>query len=335
MATIREIAQKAGVSAGTVSRILNEDDTLSVASAARQRVVKLADELEYNTEKLQTNRKWTKSIAVVTTLSAEQEQVDEYYRKIWRGIYEASEKKGVKVSHIFRLQNLSEPLDVAKFAAVIFVGAIERYAIHELYLKNPNLVLIDDRLVHVDGVDAVTTDLKEKVFELLDSFWSAGHRDIAFVGGKRESMDLSGHYVSVDDDTRYAAYMSWIQSKKLNPHAVLSGWETADAVVAARQLLNSQKKVDAILVASDPLAVGVLKVLSENDRHIAIASFNDVEIGKYLTPALTTVHIPAEEIGQTALNQAVERSTNTRSWPIWLVIPSHIVYRETFVNPKK
>jgi len=82
MTTIREIAQKAGVSAGTVSRILNEDNTLSVAATTRQRVVQLADELAYNAEKLQTNRKWTKSIAVVTTLSAEQEQVDEYYRKI-------------------------------------------------------------------------------------------------------------------------------------------------------------------------------------------------------------------------------------------------------------
>jgi len=75
-----------------------------------------------------------------------------------------------------------------------------------------------------------------------------------------------------------------------------------------------------------------LKVLSENEHHIAVASFNDVEIGKYLTPSLTTVHIPAEEIGQTALVQAVERSTNTRNWPIWLVIPSYIVYRDTFVN---
>lgn len=93
MTTIREIAQKAGVSAGTVSRILNEDNTLSVAVTTRQRVVQIADELAYNAEKLQTNRKWTKSIAVVTTLSAEQEQVDEYYRKIWRGIYEASEKR--------------------------------------------------------------------------------------------------------------------------------------------------------------------------------------------------------------------------------------------------
>jgi len=332
MTTIRDIAQKAGVSAGTVSRILNEDDTLSVAASTRQRVVQLADELAYNAEKLQTNRRWTKSIAVVTTLSAEQEQVDEYYRKIWRGIYEASEKKGVKVSHIFRLQNLSEPLDVSKFAAVIFVGAIEKYAIHELYLKNPNLVLIDDRLVHVDGVDAVTTDLKEKVFELLNAFWTSGYRDIAFVGGKRESMDLSGHYVSVDDDTRYAAYMSWMQSKHLTPRAVLAGWRTADAVTATNELLNSEEKIDAILVASDPLAVGVLKVLSENEDHIAVASFNDVEIGKYLTPSLTTVHIPAEEIGQTALVQAVERSTNTRNWPIWLVIPSYIVYRDTFVN---
>lgn len=332
MTTIREIAQKAGVSAGTVSRILNEDNTLSVAVTTRQRVVQIADELAYNAEKLQTNRKWTKSIAVVTTLSAEQEQVDEYYRKIWRGIYEASEKKGVKVSHIFRLQNLSEPLDVSKFAAVIFVGAIEKYAIHELYLKNPNLVLIDDRLVHVDGVDAVTTDLKEKVFELLNAFWTSGYRDIAFVGGKRESMDLSGHYVSVDDDTRYAAYKSWMQSKHLVPRAVLAGWQTADAVTATNELLNSKEKIDAILVASDPLAVGVLKVLSENEHHIAVASFNDVEIGKYLTPSLTTVHIPAEEIGQTALVQAVERSTNTRNWPTWLVIPSYIVYRETFVK---
>ena len=51
MATIKDIAQKASVSAATVSRILNQDDTLSVTDETKQRVLKVAQELNYTSKK--------------------------------------------------------------------------------------------------------------------------------------------------------------------------------------------------------------------------------------------------------------------------------------------
>lgn len=68
MTTIKDIAKKSDVSISTVSRILNMDPNLSVSNSTRKRVIQIAEELNYNTEKLQKNKKWTKSIAVVTTL---------------------------------------------------------------------------------------------------------------------------------------------------------------------------------------------------------------------------------------------------------------------------
>lgn len=332
MTTIKDIAKKSDVSISTVSRILNMDPNLSVSNSTRKRVIQIAEELNYNTEKLQKNKKWTKSIAVVTTLSADEERADEYYRKIWKGIYEASEQKGVKVTNIFRLKNLYESLNVAKFAAVIFVGAIDKNSIHELYLKNNNLVLIDDHLIQLDGVDAVSTNFKDKTFELLDEFLRAGYKNIAFIGGQRESMNLHGDFVSVEEDVRSLAYREWMTAHRMVPHIMLTGWQSESGVIATRQLLKSTKNIDAILVASDPLAVGVLKEIAGQAKNIAVASFNDVEISQYLTPALTTVHVPAEEMDRTALSQAVERSMSERKWPTWLLVPGYIVFRDSFAK---
>ena len=85
MATIKDIAQKASVSAATVSRILNQDDTLSVTDETKQRVLKVAQELNY-TKHLKNTVEKSISIGIFQWYSVFQELEDPYYQAIRVGI---------------------------------------------------------------------------------------------------------------------------------------------------------------------------------------------------------------------------------------------------------
>ncbi len=90
MATIRDIAKLAGVSSVTVSRVLNRDSTLSVSDETRQRIISIAEELDYKTprnrkakgEKDLSNLK----IGTVMFLTEHQEEMDNYFLSIRHGI---------------------------------------------------------------------------------------------------------------------------------------------------------------------------------------------------------------------------------------------------------
>ncbi|WP_404968931.1 LacI family DNA-binding transcriptional regulator [Staphylococcus pseudintermedius] len=75
MTSIREIAKEAGVSPGTVSRVLNEDPSLSVATKTRQRIIEIANARNYTKQK-----RLTRQIQIVTHASKEKEMIDPYYR---------------------------------------------------------------------------------------------------------------------------------------------------------------------------------------------------------------------------------------------------------------
>ena len=118
MATIKDIAQKAHVSAATVSRILNQDESLSVTDQTRNRVLKIAEELNYIKKKPVKN-KFT--IGIFQWYSLFQELEDPYYQSIRIGIEHYCTKKQIEVIRAFRSDsNYAEKLK--KVDGLICIG---------------------------------------------------------------------------------------------------------------------------------------------------------------------------------------------------------------------
>ena len=101
MATIKDIAQKASVSAATVSRILNQDDTLSVTDETKQRVLKVAQELNY-TKHLKNTVEKSISIGIFQWYSVFQELEDPYYQAIRVGIEKYCADHNIHVVRAFQ-----------------------------------------------------------------------------------------------------------------------------------------------------------------------------------------------------------------------------------------
>lgn len=339
MVGIRDVAKRAGVSIATVSRVLNEDPTLSVTIETKQ---KIAESVQfYNYVKKSPAAKNVTNIALITTVSEVDELEDPYFRTIRRGIQIEAEQSKVNLKKIIRLSDT--PLDkddLVKCQGVLIIGQVLPSVIEEVSAINPNVVVIDDPSVEAE-VDAVYTDLAKATRQHLERLYEKGHRNIAFIGGGRVRLDRQGTRHVSDDEYRKTAYEEWMQQKGLTKYIknYLEGWTTLDGMQAADLLLQEYNQANlptAIMVGNDPLAVGVYRSLQKNGLHIpediSIVSFDNIEVAEFLTPALNTVNVNTEEIGRLAVRIVNERIKGTRKVPIQVIVANNIIIRESEKN---
>ena len=103
-----------------------------------------------------------------------------------------------------------------------------------------------------------------------------------------------------------------------------------------RRLLTQKKPPDVIVTCNDNIAVGIYRAAHELDLaipdDIAIASFNDISVAQFLNPPLTTVHLPSEEIGETAVELLLERIAG-RELAKHITLANQIIWRGSTRQP--
>ncbi|MGM0124556.1 LacI family transcriptional regulator [Enterococcus sp. AZ194] len=343
MVGIREVARKAGVSPATVSRVLNEDPTLSATAETRARIHEVVEKLNYQKPERGTTKKVNASIGLITVASERGEIEDSYFRAIRLGIEAEAKRLRLAANRIFRLSEAYSLKGIEALGAVIILGNLEEQFIQEIYEKNPRVVLVDDASASA-SLDAVYTDLEMITKKHLERLWQLGHRRIAFIGGVRTVKTSTGDNLLLSEDIRYQTYKKWLTingvfSKEL---VFLGGWGSQDGLEMGEALLErfSEKTApSAIVVASDPLAIGVYRAIQKSGKSIptdfSVVSFDNIEVAEFLTPPLTTANIETEQLGKMAVRLAKERITNEREIPIHVVVPSKIIMRESVISLDK
>lgn len=339
MVGIRDVAKRAGVSIATVSRVLNEDPTLSVTDETKRKIAESVNFYHY-VKKSPVAKNLT-NIALITTVSEVDELEDPYFRTIRRGIQVEAEQSKVNLKKIIRLSETPlEQDDLLKCQGVLIIGQVLSSVIEEVSAINSNVVVIDDPSIEAE-VDAVYTDLTKATNQHLDRLYKKGHRNIAFIGGGRVRLDSQGNKHVSDDDYRKIAYETWMKQKGLEKYSqiYLEGWTTLDGMQAADLLLKKHAKdklPTAIMVGNDPIAVGVYRSLQKNGlsipEDISIVSFDNIEVAEFLTPALNTVNVNTEEIGKLAVRMVNERIKEVRNVSIKVIVSNNIIVRESEKN---
>jgi LacI family transcriptional regulator len=338
MVGIRDVARKAGVSPATVSRVLNEDPTLSATAETRARIYDVVKKLNYQKPERGATKKVNASIGLITAASERGEIEDPYFRAIRLGIEAEAKKLRLAANRIYRVSEGVSLKGIEGLGAVIILGNLQDTFIQEIYEKNPRVVLVDDASA-AETFDAVYTDFEMITRSHLERLWQLGHRKIAFIGGKRTVKTSEGKDLLLSEDVRYQAYKKWMTLKGVfsNEEVFLSGWGAKDGLEMGERLLRrcetQKEKPTAIIVASDPIAIGVYRALQKAGKSIpydfSLASFDNIEVTEFLTPPLTTANIETEQLGKMAVRLAKERINNERDVPIHVVIPSKIILRES------
>jgi len=185
MATIKDIAKKAGVSPATVSRVLNNDLTISVTDETKKRIFQAAENLNYKkTSKRPIQKVSVKPvIGIYQWFSKSSEVLSPYYLAIRTGIEKECHENNIEVKTIFKDESGISP---SLFGNVDGIIAIGKYSHREVV----DLREITERIVFVDSTpndkqfDSVVIDFRSAVTDIVDCLTDLGHRRIAFIGGR-------------------------------------------------------------------------------------------------------------------------------------------------------
>ncbi len=310
MVTLKEIAKAVGLSTATVSRVLNFDQTLSVSAKTRQTIIETAEAMKY--EPLRTraraNQQGVSKIALVHYLRPDQELIDPYYVALRLGIESRCQALKVETVKVYHTDRLPEATLLQSASGIIAIGRHDENEIAWLKRHNKNLVFADFS-PPTDEFDCVESDLMLAMRKLLQSLTSAGYKRIGFAGW----VDVYDGVPSVTPERRCRAYMQWAQEAGVfDPRLCLTGNKAEESgYKLARQMLSEENRPDALITANDNMAMGAYRAIHELGlripEDIAVASFNDISAAQFMNPPLTTVHLAAEEIGETAVDLLLEQ----------------------------
>ncbi|MET8992668.1 LacI family DNA-binding transcriptional regulator [Nonomuraea wenchangensis] len=315
--TIRDVAKRAGVSVATVSRVLGGD--YPVLAATRNKVVRAVRELDYvpNAHARALSAARPGAIAIVVNSVAVP-----YYALIAQGVEEQAAQEG-RLSLICttggdtgRELSIVRLLREQRAEAVILVGSVvvddeyrERmteYA-HALAAAGSRLVLCG-RPPLGEGVPALVVgfDNTGGAHAVTAHLLSAGHRRILYLGLR------PGHTTS---DSRVAGYRAALAEHGVpaDPGLEVEAEFDREAGYAAmrRRLAAGPPSFTAVFAGNDLVAAGAIQALREHGlrvpEDISIVGYDDVPPAQDL--GLTTVHLPHDELGRTAVRLALGRLT--------------------------
>lgn len=299
MATIKEIAEIVGVSSAAVSRVLNYDEGISVSEETREAIFATAEKIGYKKKVIYTK---IENVALLYFTDNEDELEDVFYRGVREEVIKQAKKMNIRLQIYDRRDGMSViPRDLNAFIAV---GWLTRKEINQLYKICPRGVFIgtspDEKLF-----DAVRPNMDSFVTQMVDYFVEKGHKKIGFIGGSDRNIDTGKPSMDIREWSfrQSVAYYHCLEEE----YILISEKFTVDeGYRMGKELLKKSSLPTALCIASDTLAVGVLQALNEKGiqvpEQMALFSINDVNIAKYLSPPLTTIHIDIPCICETALD---------------------------------
>lgn len=333
MATIKDIAEKAGVSQATVSRVLNLDETLSVSEDTRSRIFRIAEDLHYHKKSRKTIPQAgldSHKIVIFEWYTREEELDDLYYYAIRIGLERQAQELGYEIIRIFNKDDWSL---MQEADGIIALGKFSPKTIQDLESYGKPLIFVDSNTLYL-GHSCVTTDLEDSVIMVLDHFLEKGHEEIGLLVGQEETADET----PLQMDPRQRTFQQYLTAKGFYQErfAAVGQFSTESGYQLMEQLIQGlgNELPTAFFMASDALAVGALRSLQEHqiaipDR-VSIISFNDTSIAKYVYPALSTVTVYTEEMGKQAIQMLWQTFQGTQpSVPYMVKLATKLTIRDS------
>ncbi len=328
--TIKDIAQLAGVSTATVSRVLSGKDKVKVET--RDHVLSIVEEYDYNpASNLNLANQKSKTILVCVT-----ELKNPFNVPIFDGIQNSAKKHGYDVLILqtkdmyTTFNDFESVLKSQEFAGVIFVSTLTNEQLtditEQLHYRSP--IVLCSEFVENSPVPYVGIDDIEAISKATNYLLSTNRKDILFLNSK-----LSHNYAKKREKGFRLAMEKANVVVDEDLIIRLSSVNHALAYASTMHVLNSDKIPNAILCASDVFAVGALKACQKKGfrvpEDIAIIGFDNIELTTMVQPSLTTIDQPSYQIGYQACELLVERILNPLSSTKKIILETELIIRES------
>jgi LacI family transcriptional regulator len=333
MATIKDISEIAKVSASTISRVLNHDETINVPLETRKKIFEVAEMLSY-TKHIKQGKVLENSINVglIHWFNEFQELNDPYFISIRMGIEDECKNNNINLIKIYNDEAQLSNLTANSFDGLIILGKFDKDRITSFKQYSNNIVFVHSNNPKFE-FDSVQADFRELTNDVLEHLLNIGHEKIGFIGGREKILGNDEEII----DSRELQFRSCLEQKgiyrpdyvKIGNFNVKYGYESMKELISE----NKDNLPTAVFIASDSLAIGAIRAIHESGlkipKQISLFSCNDIPTSQYTSPALSTVKIYTEFMGQTAIKLLLEQINSTREFYIRVTVPHKLLIRES------
>lgn len=329
--SIRDVAEAAGVSVGTVSNVLNRPDTVSADSS--ERVHRAIEDLGYvRNDAARKLRAGTSTTVGFVVLNGQ----NPFFADVVRGAEDEGSRHGIAILY----GNTDEDTDRERMYLDLFAEQQVRGVLIAPYGDiQPRLERLRDRGIPAVLVDrfggtsrfsSVSVDSVEGGRMAVEHLIDTGRRRIAFVGGPmdmRQVTDrLAGARVAADNA------LAAVELEVIATEAMT----VEQGVAAGAKILQRPRREwpDALFASNDLVALGLLQSLVVGDRmlvpdEIALIGFDDISFAAAAAVPISSIRQPSGMIGRTALRILLEESDDTDLIPRQTVFPPELVVRRS------
>ena len=301
--TLDDVARLAGVSPATASRVLNGNER--VGAAYRTKVLAAVETSGYRPNRLARSLRKQRSAAVgVVIPDITNVHFAEMIRVIEADAYEAGRNVLVcaTAESTEKQARYLSMLDEERVAGVILSPADPKGVEISMLVDHGIPLVTFDREVSDPRVDTVIADNVNAARTATTTLIEAGHRDIAFISGRRE--------VATGAE-RLLGFKAAMRDAGLKPRIADGQFQASGGYNAVSKLMDSTNPPHALVIANNVMAIGALQALRERNLRIpddvAIASIDDPIWAQLLDPPLTTVAQSVDAMAHDAMRLLLER----------------------------
>src|SRR5256885_13528302 len=328
--SLEAVASRAGVSTATVSRVLNNLNV--VKGSTRARVLKAAEELKYHPNLHARSLARGKSRTLGILISSME---NPFFFDIYHALESAAHARGYEVviaNTDYRSEQLVSSVRlmigwrVAGIAAI--VSEMDSHLIQMLTDSKIPSVFYDVGTPQ-KNITNVRVDYRRGMRKIVEYLHSLGHTRMAFVGHHSTLGPIS---------ERRKTFMDTVA--RLMPNARAEGVAGVDGFEggrqAVREIFSSGLDPTAIVCVNDFMAVGVLRQLRDQGirvpEDVSVTGFDNIKLAQFSSPALTTVHIPREQIGKIIFDNLAPEKGSERFIGKDILLDPELVVRESTAN---
>lgn len=324
--TIKDVAEKANVSIATVSRALNNHP--KVSAATREYILKISEELNYkpNLTARGLAKKETKIIGLVLP-----EIQGDFFTEVIKGVDQIAHSGGYHVlvagSHSERniVESIMSFMGQSMVDGVILmIPSISDQVKEIISVSNiPPVVLINGNHSLKD-FDLVYIDNFQGAYSIIDYIIkNYGYTKIAHIKGPAKNNDAAERfegYKAALENNNLEMRDEWI----INGDFTIKGGE-----IACSRLLSLKETPEVIFAGNDMMAAGCYRVIKAHGLSIpddiGVVGFDHTFLSEFISPPITTVHVPILEVGKTAASLLLEKITNKDHKPRQVKISAGII----------
>ena len=332
-ATIRDIASLAGVSIATVSRVLN--DRPDVSDETREAVMRVVRERGFSTNRGARGLSLGRTGIVGLTLPFVHAA---YFSGILAGAAEALYERDMRIilcptlhEHDREVNLLERLMRGTTDGAILLLPSESPEELETLRRQGYPFVVVDARAPVPDGIPVVSAAHAAGAKQATEHLLELGHRRIAAITGNHD-------WTATEE--RLHGFRAALASAGIIPDPELiveANWEISGGFDAAERLLALPDRPTAIFAFNDNLAIGALQAARSARLRVpddlSIVGFDDSEQAQIVTPTLTTVRQPLQELGRIGIGLLLRLMEGTRVEALRVELATKLIVRESTAPP--